>query len=151
MELLRQILQALGAYAGGQFRISLILTVLYAIGFAILRVPGWPFLAVVSGFLNLIPILGGVVAMLLAAGSVWMGGGTLYRVLAVLGVCVAVQAVEGFYVTPKILGRKLALSPLLVFGGLMVGGALFGFLGILLAVPALAVGLVIWKFLQSTR
>ncbi|MBM3775570.1 MAG: AI-2E family transporter [Acidobacteria bacterium] len=149
MRLLRAIWSALAAYAAGQLRVSLALSVLYGIGFAILRLPAWPLIAPLCGFLNLIPVFGAIISMILALGVMWLGGGTLYQIIAVLGVWVVVQGIEGFYLTPRILGRQLGMSPMLVFAGVLFGGAFFGPLGVLLAVPALAVALVVWRFTRS--
>jgi predicted PurR-regulated permease PerM len=146
--LLREIGVTLWVYVRGQILISLVMSALYAVGFALLGVPFWPLVALFSGFLNLIPAVGGVVSMLIAPLLTWIFRGELWRVLGVLGVCVAVQAIEGFYLTPKIHGLRLSLSPLAVFAVLLIGGALFGFAGLLFAVPALAVAAVIWKYFK---
>ena len=61
----------------------------------------------------------------------------------------AVQCVEGYYLTPRILGGRLSLHPMAVFLGLLIGGKLFGFLGVLLAVPVIAVTQVFLKFLRE--
>ena len=52
---------------------------------------------------------------------------------------VAVQIIEGYFLTPRILGGRMRLHPMAVFLGMLIGGKLFGFLGIILAVPAIAV------------
>jgi predicted PurR-regulated permease PerM len=135
VDLLREIWRTLAAYIAGQLRVSLILSLLYAVGFAIARLPGWPVIALLCGFLNLVPLFGGLIGMMVACGVMWLGGGSLYQILGVLGVCVVVQGIEGFYVTPRILGRRLRLSPMLVFAAVLFGGAFFGPLGVLLSVP----------------
>jgi hypothetical protein len=76
-------------------------------------------------------------------------GGGIWDIAAVLGVFAAVQTLEGYYLTPKILGGRLNLHPMAVFLGLLIGGKLFGFLGFILAIPAIAVGKVFLKFLRE--
>ena len=61
----------------------------------------------------------------------------------------AVQSVEGYFLTPRILGGRLSLHPMAVFLGLLIGGKMFGFLGVLLAVPVIAVAQVFLKFLRE--
>jgi hypothetical protein len=60
-----------------------------------------------------------------------------------------VQNVEGYYLTPKLLGSQLNLHPMWVLVGLMVGGSLFGLLGIILAVPLIAIAKVLIGFLEG--
>ena len=62
--------------------------------------------------------------------------------LTVLGIFVAVQTLEGYVLTPRILGGRLNLHPMAVFLGLLIGGKLFGLLGVILAIPAIAIGKV---------
>jgi uncharacterized membrane protein len=64
----------------------------------------------------------------------------------VIGVIVAVQMFEGYFLTPRILGGRVSLHPMAVFLGMLIGGKLFGFLGIILAVPTIAVAKVFLMF-----
>jgi predicted PurR-regulated permease PerM len=139
----------LQSYVLGQLMIAMIMGVLYAIGFWALSVPAWAGIAMLSGFLNVIPYVGTALGIVLATGFTFASGGELWRVAGVLGVFVAVQSIEGYYLTPRILGGRLSLHPMAVFLGLLVGGKLFGFLGILLAVPVIAVAHVFFKFLRE--
>ena len=63
-----------------------------------------------------------------------------------MGVFVGVQSIEGYILTPRILGRRLSLHPKALFLGLLIGGKLFGLLGVILAVPTIAVAKVFLKF-----
>jgi hypothetical protein len=67
----------------------------------------------------------------------------------VLGVFVAVQMIEGYFLTPRILGGRMRLHPMAVLLGMLIGGKLFGFLGIILAVPTIAVAKVFLMFLRE--
>jgi predicted PurR-regulated permease PerM len=89
-----------------------------------------------------------VLTLLVAALAVALGGGDIYNYIGVLITYVAAQAVEGFYLTPKILGRHTRLSPWAVFLGLIVAGMFFGPLGLLLVVPAMAAVAIIWRHYQ---
>ena len=62
---------------------------------------------------------------------------------------IVVQTVEGYYLTPKLLGEKLNLHPLVVLLGIVVGGNLFGLVGIILAVPVIAAARVILRFFEQ--
>ena len=139
----------LQSYVLGQLMIAIIMGILYAIGFAALGVPAWAGIAALSGFLNVIPYVGTAFGIVLASGLTFADSGELWRIAGVLGVFTAVQCVEGYYLTPRILGGRLSLHPMAVFLGLLIGGKLFGFLGVLLAVPSIAVAQVFLKFFRE--
>ena len=139
----------LQSYVLGQLMIAMVMSVLYAIGFWFLQVPAWSGLAALSGFLNVVPYVGTGLGLILATGFTFAAGADWWRVGGVVGVFIAVQTVEGYFLTPKILGGRLALHPMAVFLGLLIGGRLFGFLGVLLAVPVIAIAQVFLKFLRE--
>ena len=136
----------LASYVRGQLFIAAIMAILYAIGFAVLRVPAWAGLAALAGLLNVIPYVGTIFGFVLAAGFVLAQGGGLWKLFGLAGVFVAVQSAEGYYLTPRILGSRLSLHPMAVFLGLLIGGKLFGLLGVILAVPTIAVAKVFVAF-----
>jgi predicted PurR-regulated permease PerM len=139
----------LESYVRGQLLIGAIMAVFYAAGFWFLGVPAWAGIALIAGLLNAIPYVGTILGIVLAGGFTIAGGGGVWDVAAVLGVFVAVQSLEGYYLTPKILGGRLNLHPMAVFLGLLIGGKLFGLLGVILAIPAIAIGKVFFKFLRE--
>lgn len=139
----------LESYVRGQLLIGLIMAVFYAIGFWFLDVPAWAGIALLAGLLNAIPYVGSLIGLGLAGGLTLANGGNVWDVGAVLGVFVAVQTLEGYILTPKIIGGRLNLHPMAVFLGLLIGGKLFGLLGVILAIPAIAIGKVFFKFLRE--
>jgi predicted PurR-regulated permease PerM len=147
-DLILEIARVLYLYVRGQIIIAAIVTALYLVGFAILQVPLWFPIALACGALNLIPRIGSLIALLLVVFAAWIGGGDMTRLIEVLAVWVVVQTLEGFVITPRLLGRPLGLRPLAVFAAILVGSLLFGPIGFFLAVPAVAVVNVIWKFVR---
>ncbi len=139
----------LESYVRGQLLIGLIMAVLYAVGFWFLDVPAWAGIALIAGLLNAIPYVGTLLGIFLATGFTLSAGGGVWDIAAVLGVFVAVQTLEGYVLTPKILGGRLNLHPMAVFLGLLIGGKLFGFMGFILSIPAIAIGKVFFKFLRE--
>lgn len=137
----------LESYVRGQLLIAMIMAVLYAVGFAALSVPAWAGIAALSGLLNAIPYVGTALGLVLATGFSLAAGAGILKIVGVVGVFVAVQSIEGYYLTPKILGERLSLHPMAVFLGLLIGGKLFGLLGVILAVPTIAVAKVFVKFI----
>ncbi len=147
--LLSQINWMFSAYVRNQVVIAFIMGLLYSIGFATLRVPLAFTIGMVSGFLNFVPYLGTLTGMVLAISFTALDGAGPARLLGILSVFVIVQSVEGYYLTPKLLGESLNLHPLVVLLGLVIGGNLFGLLGIILAVPVMAAATIILRFLET--
>src|SRR5499426_1500642 len=139
----------ISSYVRNQLVIALVMGVLYAIGFAIARVPLALSIGLLSGLLNFIPYLGTLTGLTLSLTFVALDAGGLPRILGVVVVFIIVQSVEGYYLTPKLLGGSLDLHPMWVLVGLMIGGSLFGILGIILAVPVIAIAKVALDFLEE--
>jgi predicted PurR-regulated permease PerM len=144
-----QINQVLSSYVRGQLLIALIMGVLYSLGFALVRVPLALTLGMLTGLLNFVPYLGTLTGFGLSILFVALDGGGIGRLGGVLLVFALVQSLEGYYLTPKFLGRQLNLHPLWVLIGLVIGGNLFGLLGIILAVPLIAIAKVFLGFLEE--
>jgi predicted PurR-regulated permease PerM len=118
--------------------VGAILCVLYSAGFWIVGTP-YPFLiGIVSGLGNFIPFVGTLFGVVLATALVLLDGSgwtTLLLTFAVFGV---VQGLESWVITPRIVGRRVGLSPLAVLVAVLVFGELFGLVGVVLAVPVAA-------------
>jgi len=125
-------------YVRGQLTMAVILSVLYTLGFVIARVPLALCLGVLAGFGYLIPYIGTLVAVVLTLLLVLLTNPGWWPVISVLIVYLIVQALEGFLITPRIMGDRLQLHPMLIIIGLIIGGSLFGILGIVLALPVMA-------------
>jgi predicted PurR-regulated permease PerM len=147
--LISRINAVISSYVRSQLLIALVMGVLYVIGFAILRVPLALTIGMLSGLLNFIPYLGTLTGLALSISFAALAGAGPARILGVVFVFIIVQSVEGYYLTPRLLGSRLDLHPLWVLVGLMIGGSLFGLLGIILAVPVIAVAKVVLNFLEE--
>jgi predicted PurR-regulated permease PerM len=131
--------KSLSAFLHGQFMVMLVLGTLYSIGYSVVGIPVALGVGLLTGVLCFIPYFGaatGFVLALLLSLLAQKGLGTLMGVAIVFG---SVQMLDAILITPKIIGGQLGLSPLWIIIALMAGGELFGFFGILLAVPTIAV------------
>jgi len=133
--------EVVGLWIRGQFEVALILALMYAVGLGITfglgkqGISSGIAIGVFAGLLNVVPYLGFFVGFLLAtllALLDWSGWGPLVGVFLTFGI---VQAVEGYVVTPRIVGDKVGLSPVVVIIALLFGAELLGLLGVLLAIP----------------
>lgn len=138
--------RVLGLYVRAQVLIAVILTVLYAIGFAAARVPLWPVVAVLGGLSSFIPRLGALVPLLLSVLSIAILHWSLRHMLIAVAIWILIQVLEAFLITPRFLSKPLGLGALPVFLALLAGSFFFGPIGMLLAVPVLAVALVFWRY-----
>ncbi|MFK7999148.1 MAG: AI-2E family transporter [Polyangiales bacterium] len=139
LKLAGEIDDVLGQFIRGQLLVMLALAVLYAIGYSIVGVRLAIPIAIAAGLVSFIPYVGGSLALILALGMCffdWQGWDPIIGVLIVYGI---VQVLEGFVITPAIVGDKVGLSAVWVLIALLAFGELFGFLGVLLAVPAAAI------------
>jgi predicted PurR-regulated permease PerM len=135
----REVDEVLGQFFRGQFTVMAILAVLYSLGYGSIGVPLALPIGLMAGLLSFIPYLGSTLALgtaLLMTALDWQGW---VQVLWVLGVHAIVQGLEGFVITPKIMGDTVGISAIAVLFALLVGAELLGFTGVLLAVPAAAV------------
>ena len=131
--------EVLGQFFRGQFTVMAILAVLYSVGYGSIGVPLALPIGIMAGLLSFIPYLGSTLALataLLMTALDWQGW---TQVLWVLGVHAIIQGLEGFVITPKIMGDTVGISAIAVLFALLVGAELLGFTGVLLAVPAAAV------------
>jgi predicted PurR-regulated permease PerM len=135
--------RTLGAYLRGQLIIAGILTVIYLVGFAAIGVPLWPVAAVLAGMFNVIPLVGSLIGVLIPVIFLLFGNGGWVPVVQVVGLFLAAQALEGLYLSPKILGGQLSLRPVVVFLVVLLGGFLFGPVGALAAAPFTAIVLLL--------
>jgi len=147
--LIGQINTVLSSYVRSQLLIALVMGVMYSTGFMVLRVPLGFTIGMVSGLLNFVPYLGTMIGIGLSLLFALLDGAGIGRIAGVLTVFAIVQSVEGYYLTPKLLGSRLNLHPMWVLVGLVIGGNLFGLLGIILAVPIIAVAKVVLGFLED--
>jgi predicted PurR-regulated permease PerM len=135
----RQIHRTLGGYVRGQLTVNIVLGALYATGLRFVDVRLAVPIGVLTGMLAFVPYIGFGCGLLLATGMAaldWQGPG---RLLGVVAIMLGVQALDGLLVTPRIVGRSVGLAPIEVLLTMMAAGTLFGFLGVLLAVPLGAV------------
>lgn len=148
-DLIHQLSAVLSTYVRNQMLIGLMMGALYGVGFMALRVPLGLTIGLTAGLLNFIPYLGTICGLILSLGFVALDGAGPGRIAGVFGVFVAVQMLEGYYLTPRLLSTSLNLHPMVVLIGLMIGANLFGLLGIILAVPLVAAGKVVFTRLDS--
>jgi predicted PurR-regulated permease PerM len=148
----KEIDSILGNFIRGQITVCLILAVLYSIGLYFIDIDLAIVVGVFSGLLFIVPYMGTILGVVFSSLLALLKFGDLSHLIYVWGWFGFVQLLEGYYITPKLVGKKLGLHPMVVIVALLIGGKIMGLLGILLAVPITAVLKIFIKFfLQSYK
>jgi predicted PurR-regulated permease PerM len=134
-----QVDRVLADFVRGQLTVMAILAALYAVGYSLIGVPMAVPIGLLAGFLTFIPYVGSAVALVFGLLMTLLHFSSWGKILAVICVYVVIQMADGIVITPRVVGGRLGLSPVWVLFALMAFGQLFGFVGVMLALPMSAV------------
>ena len=140
--------ELLAQYLRGQLLVMLVLAVYYSTGLAIAGFDVALPVGIITGLLVFIPYVGFGLGLVLALIAAMLQFGGFHGLIAVAIVYGIGQVLESFILTPRLVGERIGLHPLVVIFALMAFGQLFGFVGILLALPASAIISVMVKHLR---
>ncbi|SDU85949.1 AI-2E family transporter [Pseudomonas mucidolens] len=142
--------EVLGAFVRGQLLVMLALGFIYAAGLMLIGLELGLLIGVIAGLAAIVPYMGFVIGIgaALVAG-LFQFGGDLYPMLGIVAVFMVGQALEGMVLTPLLVGDRIGLHPVAVIFAILAGGELFGFTGILLALPIAAVIMVLVRHLHE--
>jgi len=148
--LIREFLGILVAFFRGQLLIGLIMGVLLATGFSVAGLKFGLAIGLLTGLLNIVPYLGSILGLSVALPLAFLQPeGGLHLVGICVGIFAAVQAIEGWFLTPRIMGQQTGLHPVAIIVAIFFWGqALGGVLGMMLAVPLTAFFVTAWRFVR---
>ena len=138
--------RTLSAFVRGQGTVCLVLGVFYAAGLTVAGLDFGLVIGLFSGLISFVPFVGALLGGLLSVGLALAQFDNWQPILVVAAVFAAGQVIEGNFLTPNLVGDAVGLHPVWVIFGLLAGGTLFGFVGVLLAVPTAAVIGVMARF-----
>jgi len=138
-QLVREVDERLAGFLRGQGMVCLILGVFYAAALSLAGLKFGLLVGMLAGLLTFIPYVGSIVGLVLSVGLALFQFDDWVRVLIVAVIFFVGQALEGNFLTPKLVGERVGLHPVWVIFGLLAGGALLGFVGMLLALPVTAI------------
>ena len=139
----------LSQYLRGMVIVISIMSVFYSIGLSLIGIKGSVALGVFTALMIVIPYIGIALGLSLAVLSAILQFGIGTELLGVLVIFGIGQLLEGFFLTPRLIGERIGLHPVAVLFALLLFGNLFGFFGVLLALPISAVSLVLVQYLWS--
>lgn len=150
VRLTRESDEVLGGFIRGQLSVMIALGVIYATGLSLVGVDLGILIGLVAGLVSFVPYLGAFVGVGAAVIATLVQHGDWMHLLLVLAVFGVGQTLESFLLTPWLVGDRIGLHPVAVIFALMAGGQLFGFLGLLLALPVAAVVMVLLRYVHQS-
>ncbi|RZA08346.1 MAG: AI-2E family transporter [Proteobacteria bacterium] len=148
-EVMRRLSIVLGGLIRGQFLVCAILAAFYSVALSAVGVDMALLLGILSGLMNLVPFVGPLASLALTLFLAVLNGAQITQSIAIVGVYLVANLVDNTLLTPKIVGRTMVISPLTIILAFLAGGELLGFLGILLALPIIAMVKVLAGFLAE--
>lgn len=147
VQLVSECHEVLGAFVRGQLLVMLALAFIYASGLMLVGLELGLLIGVLAGLASIVPYMGFVVGFgsAVVAAMFQYGGFEMYPLIGVLVVFGIGQLLEGMLLTPMLVGDRIGLHPVAVIFAILAGGQLFGFVGVLLALPMAAIIMVLLR------
>lgn len=138
-------------YLFGRFMLIIILAALYLTGFSIIGLKYAIFISLIASIFSLIPYVGNLVGLLLAFTMSVMTGGGSGEMIGIAVVFSVSQFVESYLLEPFIVGGKVDVNPVIIIVGVVLGGLIWGIMGMLLSIPILGILRVVFNNVESLR
>lgn len=141
--------EVLGAFVRGQVSVMAVLGMVYTLGLWIIGVDFAFLIGMGAGAISFIPYLGTILGVGIAVIAAWFQFHDVTQILIVLGVFGLGQLLQDMVLVPRLVGDRIGLHPVAVLFSIMAGGQLFGFLGILLALPVASVVVILLRHFKE--
>jgi predicted PurR-regulated permease PerM len=149
LKLAKECDDVLSAFFRGQLLVMLALSLIYSIGLTLIGLKVGFIIGLIGGLLSIVPYLGSIFILVAASLAALVQFGTWQLLLWVVAVFVIGQILEGYVLVPYLVGERIGLHPVAVIFAVMAGGTLFGFFGVLVALPVAAVIVVLLRFVKK--
>ena len=136
---IKEIDAILAIYFRGQFLVSFSLTVFYSICFFIIDLNYSIFLGVFTGFLSLVPLIGILMSFIISILLTFLQFYDYIHLLYIIFIFTSGQFLESYILTPKIIGKKLGIHPVIIILSIILFGSIFGIFGVFFAIPLTAI------------
>lgn len=141
--------EVLSGFFRGQLLVMLGLAIIYGVGLTLIGLKVGLVIGLIGGLLSIVPYLGSLFVVVTASAVSLVEIGTFESLLWAWVVFLIGQAIEGYLLTPYLVGERIGLHPVAVIFSVMAGGALFGFFGVLVALPVASVAMVLLRFIND--
>ena len=147
--LARETDSVLGAFVRGQLLVMLGLAIYYAITLKLVGLDVGPLIGMIAGLVSFVPYLGFIIGIVASLIAVLVQFHDVYHLIAVLVVFGVGNLLESYVLVPKLVGDRIGLHPVAVIFAVLAFGELFGFIGVLLALPMASIAMVLLRFLRG--
>jgi predicted PurR-regulated permease PerM len=141
--------EVLSAFFRGQLLVMLSVFIIYGFGLTLVGLKVGFIIGLIGGLFSIVPYLGSIFVVTSSTLYALVQFGTLSSLLGVWSVYLIGQTLESWVLTPYFVGHRIGLHPVVIIFAIMAGGALFGFFGILVALPAAALIKVLLRFFKQ--
>jgi len=148
-QLTKQSDEVLGSFLRGQMLVMLALAVIYSVGLGIIGLDLALLIGLIAGLVSFVPYLGFIIGIGIAGIAAIFQFHDVTHIAYVIIVFAIGQMAEGMFLTPKLVGDRIGLHPVAVIFAVLAGGQLFGFVGVLIALPLAAVIAVVMRYLHE--
>ncbi|MDA0998324.1 MAG: AI-2E family transporter [Proteobacteria bacterium] len=142
----KKIDDTMAGFVRGQASVCLVLAIFYAIGLSMIGLKAGLLIGIGAGILAFIPYIGAAVSFMIGVGMALAQFGSPGPVIAVAAIFIVGQTAESYFLTPKLVGGRVGLSPIWIIFAMLAFGTIFGFTGVLIALPVAAVTGVLVRF-----
>lgn len=146
VRLTRESDDTLGGFLRGQLSVMIILGSIYGVGLWASGISIGPLIGMIAGLISFVPYLGAIVGVGIGVIAALAQYQDSFHVMLVFIVFIIGQLLEGYVLVPKLVGDKIGLHPVAVMFAILAGGELFGFVGVLLALPVAAIVMVLLRY-----
>jgi predicted PurR-regulated permease PerM len=146
VRLTRESDHTLSGFVRGQLSVMIALGAMYGAGLFAVGLDVGPLIGIIAGLISFVPYLGSITGVLMGTIAALVQYHDWQHVVMVLVVFTVGNLLEGYVLVPRLVGKKIGLHPLAVIFAILAGGELFGFLGVLLALPIASVAMVLLRF-----
>jgi predicted PurR-regulated permease PerM len=139
----------LASYLRGQLSVMIVMSIYYSIVLNILGIKFATIIGLITGMLVFIPYIGISLGLIVSLITLFITLSGINMFIGIIILFVLGHLLEGGIVTPQLVGVRIGLNPIMIIFALMVFGKLFGFIGVLLALPLATISVVLLKYLKS--
>jgi predicted PurR-regulated permease PerM len=147
--LARETDSVLGAFVRGQLLVMLGLAIYYAVALKLVGLDVGPLIGMIAGLVSFVPYLGFIIGIVASVIAVLVQFHDTFHLVLVLVVFGVGNLLESYILVPKLVGNRIGLHPVAVIFAVLAFGELFGFIGVLLALPMASIAMVLLRFLRE--
>ena len=149
LKLSRECNDVVGAFLRGQLWVMAALAIIYGLGLSMVGLKLALLVALIAGIASIVPYMGFAIGIAAAMAAGYVQFGFDYHLILIFGVFLFGQVIESMVLTPILVGDKIGLHPVAVIFAIMAGGQLFGFVGVILALPVAAIIVVLLRHVHE--